>query len=78
LSVELKLAGFALLCGVGAGVLSLIVGIARLFILTSRHPESDFMPGLDMITFTKHISVPVAAVTFIVALLLLLYKRGGG
>jgi uncharacterized membrane protein len=55
-------------------VLSLITGVAYVVVAALRRPDAERTLGLDLPTFVKHISLPVAAVSFLVAFFIV-YKH---
>jgi hypothetical protein len=65
----------AVLYSVGACVVSVIGGMVRLFIAASRRLNARSAIGLDIPTFVKHVSLPIAVVVFVVALLLTYKQR---
>jgi hypothetical protein len=78
LIADLRSATIAIFCAVGAGAVTLIGATAWLFISAWRHQDDGRTPGLDMLTFAKHVSIPVAIVTFVIAPLVLMRNRSNG
>jgi hypothetical protein len=58
-----------------AFVVSLIAGVAYVWVAALRRPDAERTLGLDLPTFVKHISIPVAAVSFLVALFVVYRHR---